>query len=154
MYRKILVPLDGSELAECSLEHVRAIASGCNVPDVVLLTVLEPVSGVTGLTARMPDEWLRNVEKEQKTGIENYLAKVAAWLKKAGLTVTAVTLRGNAADEILDYAAKNNVDLIVICTHGRTGIARWAFGSVADRVVRHSHIPVLIVSPHDFRASK
>jgi nucleotide-binding universal stress UspA family protein len=153
MYQKILVPLDGSELAECSLEHVSAIASGCDVSEVILIRVLEPVSGVSELAARMPDEWLKKVEKEHKASVKGYLARIAKKLKADNIKVQAVVVEGNAADSILEYAIKNDVDLIVMSTHGRSGLARWAFGSVADRVVLHSHTPVLIISPHAFRVN-
>jgi nucleotide-binding universal stress UspA family protein len=153
MYKKILVPLDGSELAECSLEHVNAIASGCNVSKVILIRVLEPISGVSELAARMPDEWLKNVEKEHKASIKAYLTRVATKLKRDNINVQTVVVEGNAADSILEYTIKNDIDLIVMSTHGRSGLARWAFGSVADRVVLYSHIPVLIISPHAFRVN-
>ena len=64
-----------------------------------------------------------------------------------GISARGEVVTGKAADAILDYAEKNNVDLIIMSTHGRSGISRWAFGSVADRVVRHSIAPVLLVAP-------
>jgi len=154
MYKKILVPLDGSELAECSLEHVKAIASGCNVAEVVLIRVLEPVSGVSELAARMPDEWLKNVDSEHRAGIKSYLTRVAAKLNNAGISAQTVIAEGNAADSILEYIDNNDIDLVIMSTHGRSGLARWAFGSVADRVVKYSHVPVLVISPHAFGVDK
>jgi nucleotide-binding universal stress UspA family protein len=156
MYNKILAPLDGSNVAECALEHVKAVASGCRVPEVVLLTVLEPVlfplfyptseAQVNKASAEM-DEKMKQIHQKA----ESYLSSAADRLKQAGLAVTTVVIeeRGGkrAAELILDYAQNKAVDLIVISTHGRSGASRWAFGSVADNVVRHSQVPVLTVAP-------
>ena len=151
MYQKILVPLDGSELSECSLAHARAVAIGCHVPDLVLLRVVEPLSAViaTGDTEGYipPGDWQEGLRVEA----EGYIAKVAATLKKEGIAARGAVVSGRAADEIIDYAGKNQVDLIIMSTHGRAGVSRWVLGSVADRVVRHSPVPVLVVPPHGSR---
>lgn len=147
MYKKILVPLDGSALSECSLEHVKAIASGCNVPEVVLVRIIEPVHGY----AVLGEDWYREAEKKAKEVINSYLSGVADDLKKAGINVTTVILQGEPAEEILGYAEKNNVDLIIHTTHGFSGIVRWAIGSVADRVIRHAKVPVLTIAPSSCR---
>jgi len=140
MYKKILVPLDGSELAECTLNHVRAIAAGCQVPEVVLLMVMEPIP--SQVYAEVPEDTIREAEKRNRTGAEDYLSKLAHDLKKDGIATKSVLVLGRAADEILDYVNKNQVDLIVMSTHGRSGISRWVWGSVADRVLHHSRVPV------------
>ncbi len=148
MYKKILAPLDGSKLAECSLEHVKAIASGCNVPEVVLLRVVEPIPAQTAAAlAEAGADFLVQAERRNRTDAETYISEVTAMLKKEGLAVQGALARGNAAEEILDYAKKNHVDLIIMSTHGRSGVTRWVFGSVADRLLRHSTVPVLVVSP-------
>ena len=146
MYQKILAPLDGSEFSECSLAHVRAIAQGCSVPEVIVLMVLEPV-GHYGMAEGLAD----SIEKEIKPAAEKYVAKVVAGLKKDGISAKGVVLKGLPDDRILRYADKNKVDLIIMSTHGRTGVARWAFGSVADSVVRNAKVPVLIASPSGCR---
>ena len=147
MYSKILAPLDGSEFAECSLDHVKAIALGCQVPEVVLLRVVEPVhssdlsayaeAGIDTVTL------MRDVE----TGAQAYISRMVDALKKQGLAVRGVVSTGWAADSIIGFAEENNVDLIVMSTHGRSGLGRWFMGSVADKVVRHSTVPVLTVAP-------
>ncbi len=156
MYSKILVPLDGLELAECVLDHVRAIVTGCQVSEVVLLTVVEPYEkGLPSTT------WGGVVSEEQgaalavKAGVEakDYITKVADKLREEGMFVQPVVIQSRVAEGILDYAIKNQVDLIMMSTHGRSGPSRWALGSVADRVIRHSPIPVLIVSPKGCRIS-
>ncbi len=154
MYKKILAPLDGSELAECSLQHVKAVAAGCEVPEVVLLRVVEPLSSLAYTAyAEMNGEWLVRMEEEEKKRARDYIVKMAAGLKEEGIAAQGVMVSGRAADEILEYANKNQVDLIIMSTHGRSGISRWAFGSVADRVVRHSKVPVLLVPAPSCRIS-
>lgn len=157
MYSKVLVPLDGFELAECILDHLRTIVTGCQVSEVVLLTVVEVYeTGLPGTT------WGGAVSAEQGAGLEvestakakNYLTRVANGLKKEGMSAQPVVIRGKVAEGILDYAAKNQVDLIMMSTHGRSGPSRWALGSVADRIIRHSLIPVLIVSPKGCRITQ
>jgi len=151
MYQKILVPLDGSELSECSLEHVRAIATGCQVPEVVLLRAVEPAS--TQAIAAYADAGIdvAKVEGQAQLDASNYLSQSAGKLKKEGVAAQTALVRGKPADVIVDYAKKNGVDLIIMSTHGRSGISRWVLGSVADRVVRSSAIPVLIITPRGCR---
>ena len=147
MYQRILVPLDGSKLAECVLPHVEAIAKGCGVADVIFIRVAEgvgvPIATEPGLTA---EEWKR-IESEHKATAENYLKQLVSQLKWSGVNKQIEVPFGKPADRIADYATENKVDLIVIATHGRTGVSRWVLGSVADRVTRSACVPVLIVRP-------
>lgn len=143
MYKRILAPLDGSEFSECSLEHVRAIATGCHVQEVILLRVIEPAQQVYGID----EDFLRKATQTAVASAKDYLAKLADSLKKEGIATQTVVIQGKAADEILDFANKNQVDLIVMSTHGRSGVSRWVLGSVADRIIRHSTAAVLIASP-------
>jgi nucleotide-binding universal stress UspA family protein len=151
MYKKILTPLDGSEFSECSLAHLKAIAKGCQVPEVVLFSVVEPVPHEGAIAAELGDDWFQNAEKGATEHMGKYLAEVAENLKNEGIAASTALAKGMPAEEILHYADKNQVDLIIISTHGRSGIVRWAMGGVADRVVRHSKAPVLIASPHACR---
>ncbi|MFH1640064.1 MAG: universal stress protein [Chloroflexota bacterium] len=157
MYKKILVPLDGSKLAECVLNHVRTIARGCSVPEVVLFNVATPI----------PPDWYADIapaedsmaifkaETDYQAWMKGYFSKIEESLKQEGINAKSVLVKGEAADNILDYAGKNGVDLIMMSTHGRSGPARWLMGSVADRVVRHATPPVLVVAPPGCReASK
>jgi nucleotide-binding universal stress UspA family protein len=138
MYQKILVPLDGSELAECVLPHVKAIAGGCGTEQVVLLKVVEP------LPAEINDERVRN---HVMKAAEDYLVRIQAKLNKAGLAIETQVLTGIPAETISDFAQRNKVDLIALATHGRSGISRWVFGSVADKLVRSSSVPILLIRP-------
>jgi nucleotide-binding universal stress UspA family protein len=153
MYKKILAPLDGSELSECTLGHIRAVATGCQVPEVALLYVVEPYDkGNMHYRHRgITEEQLQKSEAADETYGKDYLAKVADKMKKEGLVVKTAIAHGIPAEEIVNYAEKNGVDLIIISTHGRSGVSRWAFGSVADRVLRHSTTPVLTVAPRGCR---
>jgi len=142
MYRKIAVPLDGSALAECVLPHVKAIARGCGIREVVLLRAIEP------LPVEDSVDW--NHGAAEKTIIkvtEDYFARIQADLSKEGLTVRCEVLTGKAGEAITEFVERNDIDLIAIATHGRSGITRWAFGSVADKLVRSSSVPVLVVRP-------
>ncbi|MBT9133183.1 MAG: TRAP-T-associated universal stress protein TeaD [Firmicutes bacterium] len=147
MYKKILAPLDGSELSECSLEHVKAVATGCSVPEVILLRVTEPIVQCY----EIGDDRYRDVENKAETADREYLSQVAADLKQEGIAAETIVVRGQAAEAILDYVKNNQVDLVIMSTHGRSGVSRWFLGSVAERVVRHCGAPVLVVSPIDCR---
>jgi len=149
MYKKILAPLDGSELSECSLEHVKAVAKGCRAKEVVLLRVMEPDPQVVDIGVST-ERWYRDAQVKVKAEIKKYTSQVADKLKKEGIAAKGVVVTGRAADEILDYAQKNQIDLIIMTTHGRSGVSRWVLGSVAEKVVHHSVVPVLIASPAAF----
>ena len=141
MYKKLLAPLDGSGFSECSLAHVKAIASGCNVPEVILLTVVEPLPQAPEAS----EEWREEAKKNILEGAKDYIAGIEKNLRGDGLAAKSVVTRGKPDEEILDYAKDNEVDLIIMSTHGRSGASRWLFGSVADRVMRHSPVPVLLL---------
>jgi nucleotide-binding universal stress UspA family protein len=150
MYKKILVPVDGSRFSECILSHARAIALGSGNPEVDLLFVVEPIlSPAAELSGSMQSE----LEDGYESWGKDYVDKVAASLRENGVAAKGVVLKGKAADVVLEYAEKNNVDLIIMSTHGRSGPVKWLFGSVTEKVVRHSSIPVLVATPPDCRLS-
>jgi nucleotide-binding universal stress UspA family protein len=152
MYQKILIPLDGSELSECSLQHAKAIAEGCHVADVIVFRVIEPLSAqAISALAEAGDDSLRKALERNEQGAKDYVLKVRNHLQTQGLNSRAVTVEGGAADAILSYAEKNNVDLIVMSTHGRSGLSHFFFGSVAEKVSRHSRVPVLLLAPEGCR---
>ena len=153
MYARILVPLDGSELSECALEHVKQIAAVGGPSEVILLRVVEPIS-INDATAWSQSGYtITDVQNKNKAGAREYLSRAADQLINQGISARTEVIEGRATESILDYAEKNKVELIVMSTHGRSGISRWTFGSVADRVVRHSPIPVLVISPPGCRSS-
>jgi nucleotide-binding universal stress UspA family protein len=146
MYKKILVPLDGSALSETSLEHVKSIVSGNAVTEVILLRVVEPISSFDASALAQSGYLMGDVQNRKKADAADYLSKVAANLDKEGIKTQQVIAEGRAAEAVMDYVEKNQVDLIIMSSHGRTGISRWAFGSVADRILHQSGIPVLLVA--------
>ncbi|MDO8568787.1 MAG: universal stress protein [Dehalococcoidales bacterium] len=144
MYQKILVPLDGSKLAECVLPHVEVIAKGCGNPTIVYLRVVEPFNFGAGGGEWVPSsEQLAKFESQSREEAQSYLAQIAGQYR--GLNIKSAVVSGKSADAIAEYAGKNAVDLIVIATHGRSGMSRWVWGSVADRILRSSCVPVLMV---------
>ncbi len=144
MYKKILVPLDGSQLAECVLPHVETIVQGCGMPTVVLLRVVEPFYLLGGGEYMPTAEQIEQMQSQSKKCAKDYLADVVRRLKYDGDKKTD-TILGTVAETIADYATKNQFDLIIIATHGRSGVSRWVWGSVADRLLRSSCVPVLMV---------
>ncbi len=143
MYQKLLAPLDGSEVAECSLEHLRALVSGCHIPEVILLRVIEPLPAQTiSALAQAGGRLLDKMENDRKEEANLYMQNIAAKLQKEGINTKPAVVQGYPAEEILNYAKNNNVDLIIMSTHGRSGIKRWVMGSVTNRVLEHSPIPV------------
>jgi len=146
MYRKILVPLDGSKLAECVLPHVEALVKGGQVQEVVFARVHEPFRMFSGAAdVVLTEREIARIDSEQKAAAEKYLKEVVNRVRLDDLKPRAELLRGVVTESIAEYAAKNGVDLIVIATHGRSGVSRWVWGSVADRILRTSCVPVLMV---------
>lgn len=145
MYRKILVPLDGSKLAECVLPHVESIAKGCGVKEVIFLRVAERFRQLCDLEGCVPLETINSIDADNKTAAEKYLSQMVKGTRYDGVSVKAEVVSGTPGESIADYATKNAIDLIVIATHGRSGISRWAWGSVADRVLHSACAAVLMV---------
>jgi nucleotide-binding universal stress UspA family protein len=150
MYRKIMAPMDGSELAECVIPHVQVLATGCQAETVVFVRVVEPIILPASAGDYMsPAIWTR-IESEQQVLAENYVKDLATRVAIDGVDVRTEILEGSVAQSLVDYAAKSEIDLIVVATHGRSGISRWVWGSVAGRIIHSSTVPVLIVrSPRD-----
>jgi nucleotide-binding universal stress UspA family protein len=148
MYKRILAPLDGSKLSECILSHVQAIAKGCSVPEVILLRVVEPMPQVSESSYEKVQAFKeRNFEASRK-----YMNPIAEQLKKEGVSATVDVIEGTPVEKILDYIKTHNIDLVIMATHGRSGVARLMMGSVADKVLRQSGVPVLVVAPTDAKA--
>jgi len=144
MYRRIMVPLDGSELAECVLPHIEAIAQ-LSKASIELVHVIEPLELPTrgGIALSIDD--LKQIELHTKNDAESYLRGIVERLKLAGIKAHSKLLTGKAADSLVDYVHKSNFDLLIMATHGRSGISRWIWGSVAEKILHSSSIPVLLV---------
>jgi nucleotide-binding universal stress UspA family protein len=146
MYQKIMVPLDGSELAECVLPHTEIIAKLCNA-SVELVSVIEPIELPTRGGIALSGDDLKQIESHSKHDAENYLRGIVDRLKRTGIKAHSKLLTGKAADSLVNYIHKSNFDLLIIATHGRSGISRWIWGSVADKILHSSAIPMLLVRP-------
>lgn len=146
MYQKILVPLDGSELAECVLAHVEALAKGCLVKEIIFVRVVEPFESpaVVAEYPLKPEEVIR-INAENKAAAEKYIRQKTGELKYENVKIRGEVFEGRAAETLAEFASKNGVDLFLIATHGRSGVSRWVWGSVADRLLRSACVPVFMV---------
>jgi len=141
MYKKILVTLDGSDLAKRALDQAEILAKVFDA-DLILLQVVPfmPIYGSPELVAPLI------VDEKQRESAERYLASVVEELRTKGFRATAVVKTGQQVPaEIIDFAKDNGVDLIAMCTHGRSGITRWVVGSVALKVITRSETPILLI---------
>jgi len=147
MYKKIMVPLDGSSLAECVLPHVEAMAKAQGVERVIFVRVAEPFSltPVRGEQAWFSDEEEKNIDARSRANAQNYLDQLVGQLNYGPVSIQKEVLFGKSAPSLAEYANKNNIDLVVLATHGRSGVSRWVMGSVADRLLRSVNAPVLMV---------
>lgn len=153
MYRQIIVPLDGSDTAEQVLPYVKDLVQGRTVT--IHLISIAPLSAAStsGASLRMyplvvsrADLELHAQERDRiEEALRNYLNGVAIDLAHGNVTANVEVRFGEPAEEIIAYGEDIRADLIAMCTHGRTGLARWAYGSVAEKVLRHSSCPVLLV---------
>jgi len=145
MYKKILVPLDGSALAECVLPHVESIVKGCGAEEVVFLRVAERMSQFCSLEGCISQETMDSIDADNRAAAATYLSELIERTRYGGVSVKPEVVTGTPGERIADYAAKNSVDLIVIATHGRSGVSRWTWGSVADRVLHSACVAILMV---------
>jgi nucleotide-binding universal stress UspA family protein len=144
--KKILLPTDFSGCANYALPYAAAIARAAKA-QIICVHVVEPVVpavGYTGLADPMP---IADISEQLEDSAERQLPKLAECEECSGLDVEEVIVHGDAAAEIVRVASEQEVDLIVISSHGRTGFGRIIFGSTAESVVRHASCPVLVVKP-------
>ena len=175
-YNKIIVPLDGSKLAESVLPHAEKIAKGCTIPKIILVTITEPIrvktprgqrieqlparyqapiiyygsvqgGGIGGLVVPGSISDLPvTIGKMAKTGY-NYLSRIAEKLQNGGIQVSVALLIGDLAEEITRFAEEEEADLIIMASRGRTSLRRWDVGNAAAKVFRSTNIPILMVKP-------
>jgi nucleotide-binding universal stress UspA family protein len=175
-YNKVIVPLDGSKLAESALPHLEKIAKGCSIPQIVLVTVTEPVRVKTPKGQRIEELPARyqtpilyygnaaggvvggvavpgsirdlpvTIGKMAKTGY-SYLNGIAEKLANNGMQVRIALLIGNVAEEITRFAREEKADLIIMASRGRVSLRRWDVGNAAAKVFRTTDIPILLVKP-------
>jgi nucleotide-binding universal stress UspA family protein len=139
-FNKILVPLDGSELAEAALAPALAFAEALSA-HIVLLRVVVP------LTIKLnPDLYKRIIESGQNDA-EVYLNSIQSRSPFSSIHLKTEMVVGKAAESIINYAQGNEIDLIVMSSHGRSGISRWVYGSVADKVLHQAACAIAIIHP-------
>jgi nucleotide-binding universal stress UspA family protein len=149
-HKRVLVALDGSPSCESVLRFLLEIAGPLDMT-VMLLHVLEPVPPQV-LDAN-PKVIVEDVEARRRDA-EEYLAPIAAALRAQGVDTSWAVRRGRPADEILAAAKESSAELIAMATHGRTGLGRLLFGSVAEAVLRHAPVPVFLIrEPHTIEAT-
>lgn len=183
MYNKVVVPLDGSNLAELALPHLEEIASGCNIPEILLVSATEEIKGrvTMGEDSFVPEkppvrhlpaaaaaqatvvfdvhtygiqENLMTLGKMAKTA-GDYLCWTAKNLEKKGFNVKAVVLLGNPAEQIAAYADEQGADLIIMASMGKSKMSKWDMSNIAAKVIKDTCIPVLLVKPGpDFKETK
>ena len=151
MYKRLLIPLDGSELAEASLAHGQAVAQQFGATLVLLRVVpfermtVDEGSGVLRAEGGRPVTHLPEHEAGHLQEAEKYLSALANRLRHQGIAIETDVRRGDPVEEILKGANQGGIDLVIMSTHGRSGLSRLAFGSVAAEVIHKSGEPVLVV---------
>ena len=141
MYKKILVPLDGSDLAEIALPYAEELAGalGCEI------TLIHVSESADEKYENMHQLYVEKIVEATRQGAER--CRKNKRTKK--IKVSSVHLTGHVAEQIVDYADKENISLIVMTTHGRSGIRRWLLGNVAAKVVRATDIPIALIRAKD-----
>jgi len=145
-----MVPLDGSKLAECVFPHLEIILRGCQeTPDVVLVSAVEPISVPVGreVSNFSSIEQVQKFEVHHKNDARKYIEEKIGYLKGRGIVVHGEVIDGKAGTALTEYVKKNGVDLVVIATHGRSGIKQLVLGSVAEHILHSVTVPVLMIKP-------
>ena len=149
MYERILVPLDGSAIAEAVLPNIEDLALRMAPKTEVEATLVQVISTLTYNVLTEDDRaqipYSQGDMNQIKKRATDYLEKVAARMASKGIKVKTMVTEGHAAEEIIKAAARTDANVIAMSTHGFSGLKRWALGSVADKVLHESNVPVLIV---------
>ena len=130
MFKTILIPLDGSSLAEAALEHGEVLARKFNSRIILLrvCTAAAQVDPVSGLDSR-----------------QIYLEEVAKGLRESSLEVETRLQKGDPGRVIIEMAESTEIDLVILSSHGRTGLARWVYGSVAEKILHQARCPMMLI---------
>jgi nucleotide-binding universal stress UspA family protein len=146
LFEKILVCLDGSDLAEEILPYAREVARRFGSKLVLLEVTMPPNAIVEPTTGYYSAPTPAEIQRKEEEAI-TYLESIAQAIQAAGLEVEYLTLPGSAGRSIVSYAEESGIGLIALGTHGRSGLKRLAFGSVAEHVLKESGLPVLAIKP-------
>ena len=156
MFKRLLVPLDGSRFGTRALKYVDEIARRFDA-EVVLIQVIKPPAPVSAMTGVMPGTGPTAVEVSMEVALEEdkrrrahavrYLGRKVRENRAKGIRTSYKLMFGNPAKSIMKLSRRENIDLVVMSTHGKGGLKRALLGSVADEVIRESKKPVLVVRP-------
>ena len=148
MFRKILVPLDGSRVGEAAMPIIDSLIEQTKPGVATEVTLIQAIptshwiaAGDAGAPVRYTDEELQII----KQAALKYLEKAGEGMRGLGVKVNTIVAIGNQADGILKAADEMDADIIAMSTHGRSGLRRWAFGSITDKVLRGAKVPVITV---------
>lgn len=148
--RRILVPLDGSALAEQALPPAVELASHAHAELILLRVNAYPVElGPEFIPVGLPLSSVSQQLEAERTVATQYLAAAIAQIDHRELLISPSVVTGHFAEEIVRQAAECHADLIVMATHGRSGLRRWMLGSVADKVMHATHVPLMLVRTRD-----
>ena len=142
LIKKILLPLDGSLIAEVVIPHAEELAKLLEA-ELILFRAVEPLSSM--LRAEMVEAWFPMQEEDRRTIALAYLEEASVGFQEKGIRTSIEVSSGPAAEQIISYAEANAIDLIVMATHGYSGVSRWVFGSVADKILHTGDTPVFVV---------
>lgn len=143
MIKRIVVPLDGSKVAEAVLPHVQDLAKALGA-ELVLVRAIHQGGLIQGRYVLSPEP-AKLLAQEMERSALRYLDRVRADLEKVGIKTRSVVVTGPVPESIIDWASHNNADLIALTSHGLGRAARWVFGSVADRLLQSSPVPLLVI---------
>lgn len=146
MFEKILVCLDGSELAEQILPYITEQAKKFKSKVILIQAIAKPSSVISG-TGPVTGPALQDQIDAEDSKATKYLSRIATKLQEEEIAAEYTTVKGAPGQEIVGYARENEINLIAIATHGHSGIKRAILGSIADYVIRESHLPMLVIKP-------
>lgn len=144
MYEKILVPLDGSDFAEKALDHAIKLADAFDSELFLVQVVMTPIAVAVpyDISYQYNEEFRESAMNEAY----RYLNGISSRLyDNFGARLHTKVIEGNVVESLLDYSEFQNIDLIVMATHGRSGFSRWVFGSVAESMLRASDCPIFLI---------
>jgi len=144
-YNKIVVPLDGSPLAECVLPHLETIARACPPGAAELVRAVPQMEYRIKGAVPISESQQEGIYREALLEAGTYLDAIKASLAAKGVTVITKVLRGQPATALADYIQSSGADLVLISTHGRSGPSRWMWGSVADKLLHATCTPVMMI---------
>jgi len=141
MYKKMLVPVDGSKLAEAAFAYAKELAGRLDAD----VTILNVVDHKESETLPIHQAYVDHSAEIMRLGVSTVQKKLSKKQRPNPPNIIGEVTEGYAAEEILKYAREKGIDMITMSTHGRSGIRRWVLGSVADKVLRASFVPVMLV---------